>query len=70
MKKINITSLVLLVYLIVMAVIGRPGGSKSHVTTTEYICLIGASLAIILLLRVVQIKRLKSREKWREENKK
>lgn len=70
MKKINITSIALLVYLIVMSVIGWPGGNGAQLTYTEYFCMIGATLLVIGLLRFAQIKRLKARNQWKEDNKK
>lgn len=66
MKKINITTIVLLVYLIVMAVIGWPRHQPSN-SFPEYFCVIGATLAIIFLLRYMQIKRLRARQRWNEE---
>lgn len=66
MKKINITSAVLLVYLIVMSVIGWPG-SKPDGNFVEYFCIMGVTLVVIILLRLVQIKRFKIREKARNE---
>ncbi|MDR1202477.1 MAG: hypothetical protein LBL58_12750 [Tannerellaceae bacterium] len=66
MKKINITSVVLLIYLIVMSVIGWPG-NKPNPDWTQYFLIIGLTLGVILLLRFVQIKRFKSREKLRNE---
>ncbi len=68
MKKVNIISIALLAYLIVMSVIGWPGGNSANLTYTEYFCMIGATLVIIVLLRFVQIKRLKTREKWKDKN--
>ncbi|SEG13372.1 MULTISPECIES: hypothetical protein [Parabacteroides] len=62
MKKVNITSIALLVYLIIMSVIGWPGNNPEN-GYTEYFCIIGATLAVILLLRFLQIKRLKMRGK-------
>ncbi len=67
MKKINITSGVLLVYLIVMSVIGWPG-NKPDPDYTQYFLIIAISLGVISLLRFVQIKRFRTREKWRNEN--
>lgn len=66
MKKINITSIVLLIYLIVMSVIGWPG-SKPNPDWPQYFLIIGLTLAVIFLLRFVQVKRLKTREKLRNE---
>lgn len=66
MKKVNITSLLLLIYLIVMSVIGWPG-NKPDADWTQYFLVIGLTLAVILLLRFVQTKRFKAREKWRNE---
>lgn len=62
MKKINLTTAVLTVYLIVMSVIGWPG-KQPEPDYVQYICVIAATIAAILILRVVQIKRLKIREK-------
>jgi len=68
MKKVNITSIALLIYLIVMSVIGWPGGNSANLTYTEYFCMIGATLLVIGLLRFAQIKRLKARDKWKDNN--
>lgn len=65
MKKINITSAVLLVYLIVIGVMAWPG-DKPHGNYTEYFAVMGASFVIMVLLRIVQIRRLKMRKKWKE----
>lgn len=61
MKKINITSLVLVIYLLVMCIIGWPGKPNSTNGWTEFTILIGASLVVILALRWVQIKRMRMR---------
>lgn len=66
MKKINFTTGILLVYLLVMAVIGWPG-KKPDPDYVQYGIVIGLSIGVILLLRFVQIKRLRSREKARGE---
>ncbi|MDR0429172.1 MAG: hypothetical protein LBH58_01670 [Tannerellaceae bacterium] len=63
MKKVNITSIILLVYLIAMSIIGWPG-NKPNPDWTQYFLVIGLTIAVILLLRFVQIKRVKSRKKW------
>ncbi|RHJ90814.1 hypothetical protein [Parabacteroides bouchesdurhonensis] len=67
MKKINITSIALLVYLVIMSVIGWPGNNQEN-GYVEYFCVIGITLAIICLLRYLQIRRLKIRKKWNEDN--
>ena len=51
MKKINITSLLLLVYLIVMSVMGWPG-NKPNPDYKSYFLIMGISVAAILLLRI------------------
>lgn len=56
MKKINITTIALLVYLIVMSIIGWPGNNPGN-SYTEYFLMIGATLVIIILLRYLQVKR-------------
>ena len=48
MKKINITTIALLVYLIVMSIIGWPGNNPGN-NYTEYFLMIGATLVIIIL---------------------
>lgn len=67
MKKINITSAVLLIYLIVMSVIGWPGRNPNN-TYMEYFCMIGITLVVICLLRYLQIRRMKMRDAWKKDN--
>jgi len=67
MKKANIVSLALIAYLIVMAVIGWPGGKYGQLSFTEYFLMIGATIVVIILLRLVQIKRAKTREQLRNK---
>lgn len=69
MKKVNITSLALLIYLIVMSVIGWPGRNP-NLNYTQYFLVIGGTLLVIILLRFLQIRRLKLRNKWKEEQNK
>ena len=61
MKKINITTIALLVYLI-----GWPGNNSGN-NYTEYFLMIGATLVIIILLRYLQVKRLRMRDKWNKD---
>ncbi len=70
MKKVNITSLALLLYLIVMSVLGWPGRANAPLNYTEYFLMIGATLLIILLLRFVHTKRYKMRNKIKEDKEK
>ena len=67
MKKINITTIALLVYLIVMSIIGWPGNNPGN-SYTEYFLMISVTLVIILLLRYLQAKRLKIRDKWKKDD--
>lgn len=67
MKKINITTIALLVYLIVMSIIGWPGNNPGN-SYTEYFLMIGATLVIIILLRYLQVKRLRMRDKWNKDD--
>ena len=67
MKKINITTIALLVYLIVMSIIGWPGNNPGN-NYTEYFLMIGATLVIIILLRYLQVKRLRMRDKWNKDD--
>ena len=57
MKKINITTIALLVYLIVMSIIGWPGNNPGN-SYTEYFLMIGATL----------VKRLRMRDKWNKDD--
>ncbi|MCC8093945.1 MAG: hypothetical protein LIP05_00395 [Tannerellaceae bacterium] len=66
MKRINISTAVLLIYLIVMAIFGWPG-NKPDPDYIQYGVIIGASVIVIIVLRIVQIKRLKAREKWKQD---
>jgi Na+(H+)/acetate symporter ActP len=68
MKKINITSAVLLVYLLVMSVIGWR--NMPAIGWVQYCLVIGLTLGAIFLLRFVQIKRFRSREKIKKEREK
>lgn len=67
MKKINITTAILLIYLIVMSVWGWPA-KQPQPDWVQYFVVMGVSLVVIFLLRFLQIKRLKMRDKWKEEN--
>ena len=67
MKKINITTIALLVYLIVMSIIGWPGNNPGN-NYTEYFFMIGDTLVIIILLRYLQVKRLRMRDKWNKDD--
>ena len=67
MKKINITTIALLVYLIVMSIIGWPGNNPGN-SYTEYFLMIGATLVIIILLRYLHVKRLRMRDKWNKDD--
>jgi len=66
MKKVNITTGVLVVYLVVMSIVGWPG-NKPEPDYTQYALVIAVSLGVIFLLRFVQIKRLRSREERRKD---
>ena len=68
MKKINITTIALLVYLIVMSIIGWAPGNNPGNNYTEYFLMIGATLVIIILLRYLQVKRLRMRDKWNKDD--
>lgn len=67
MKKINITTSILLIYLIVMSIWGWPGKLPDP-DWLQYFLVMGLSLIVIFLLRYLQIKRKKMRDKWKEEN--
>ena len=68
MKKINLTTAVLTIYLIVMCVIGWPG-KQAEPDYVQYVCVIAATIGVIILLRFLQIKRFKIREKTKNEGK-
>ena len=67
MKKINITTALLCAYIIVMGVLYWPGRNPLVEYTNYYIALGGAAF-ITVVLRIIQIKRLKLRDRWRKEN--
>ena len=67
MKKINITTIALLVYLIVMSIIGWPGNNPEN-NYNEVFLMIGATLVIFILLRYLQVKRLRMRDKWNKDD--
>lgn len=69
MKKINLISGFLVIYLIVMGVLYWPGSNPKE-GYGKYLLVLGGTVLIIIVLRIIQIKRLKMREKWREDNKK
>jgi Flp pilus assembly protein TadB len=64
MKKINITTTALLIYLLIMSIISWPG-KQVNPNYIQYFAVIGATLLIIFLLRFLQIKRFKNRDKNR-----
>lgn len=66
MKRVNITTFVLLAYLIVMSVIGWPGKPDATLGYTEYFSMIGISLIVIFALRFVQAKRARMRDDWKK----
>jgi len=68
MKKVNITTAVLLIYLIVMSIIGWPG-KQADPDYVQYFGVIAATVLVIGLLRFLQIKRLKIREKMKDGKK-
>jgi hypothetical protein len=65
MKKINIMTLALLVYLLIMSYIGWPGRNNS-LNYTEYFIVTGVTVAVIILLRFLRIRLLKIRNKQKE----
>ena len=68
MKKVNITTAVLLIYLIVMSIIGWPG-KQANPDYVQYFGVIAATVLVIGLLRFLQIKRLKIRDKIKDGKK-
>lgn len=66
MKKVNILTIALLAYLLIMSYIGWPG-RNSNLNYTEYFIVIGVSVVIIFLLRFLRIKLMKMREKHKED---
>ena len=62
MKRINLLTIALLAYLLIMSYIGWPGRNNS-LNYTEYYIVIGVSVVIIFLLRYLRIRIYKSRKK-------
>jgi hypothetical protein len=50
-----------------MSIIGWPGNNPGN-NYTEYFLMIGATLVIIILLRYLQVKRLRMRDKWNKDD--
>lgn len=69
MKRINITTGLLIIYLLVMSVLYWPGNNPSD-GYLKYALVLGGTLFVIIVLRFIQIKRFRLRAKWRDENKK
>ncbi|MDR2679865.1 MAG: hypothetical protein LBC47_03540 [Tannerella sp.] len=66
MKKINILTIALLGYLLVMSYIGWPGRhNKSNYT--EYFTVIGVTVVVIFLLRFLRIRLYKTKNKRKED---
>lgn len=65
MKKINITTAVLLIYLFIMGIIGWPGRQPDP-DYVQYFGVIVATILFIILLRIIQIKRLKIRNEMKK----
>lgn len=66
MKKINITTALLCIYLLVVGVLYWPG-KNPQIDDTTYYTVLGGTVFIIIVLRIIQIRRLKLREKWNKE---
>ena len=62
MKKVNIITIALLGYLLIMSYIGWPG-RNNHMSYTEYFAVIGGSVVVIFVLRYLRIRILKMRDK-------
>lgn len=62
MKNVNIITIALLGYLLIMSYIGWPGRNE-HMGYTEYFLVIGVTVVIILLLRYLRIRLYKMRNK-------
>ncbi len=67
MRNINIITIGLLAYLLIMSYIGWPGRNET-LSYTEYFSVISATVVVIFLLRFLRIKLLKIREKRKKEN--
>jgi Na+/proline symporter len=66
MKKINIMTWALFVYLLIMSYVGWPG-RNNNLSYTEYFIVTGVSVVVILLLRFLRIRLLKMRNKQKED---
>lgn len=68
MKKVNITTALLCIYIIVMGVLYWPGRNPL-VDYSSYFIALGGTAFITVILRIIQIRRLKIRNQAREEYK-
>lgn len=67
MKKINITTALLCIYILVMGVLYWPGRNP-QIDYGSYFLSLGGTAFITIILRIIQIRRLKLREQWRKED--
>jgi len=54
-----------MIYLIAISLLFWPKHQEEY---TKYALVLGGTFLIILILRYIQIKRLKIRNKWKKEN--
>jgi phosphotransferase system glucose/maltose/N-acetylglucosamine-specific IIC component len=66
MKKINILTIALLAYLLIMSYIGWPGRNNNS-NYTEYFIVIGVTVAVIFLLRYLRIRLFRMKNKRKDD---
>lgn len=66
MKRINFTTALLFLYLIVVGLITWPARNP-HIAWSDYCVMLGATAFVIVLLRFVQVQRLRGKGKNKEE---
>lgn len=69
MKKINITTALLCIYIVIMGVLYWPGRNPL-VDYQSYFIALGGTAFITVVLRLIQIRRLKIREQWKNKKEK
>lgn len=66
MKRINFTTALLFLYLIVVGLITWPARNP-HIAWSDYCVMLGATAFVIVLLRFVQVQRLRGKDKTNNE---
>ncbi|MCC8172457.1 MAG: hypothetical protein LIP00_11900 [Parabacteroides sp.] len=62
MKRINFTTALLFLYLLIVGLVTWPARNP-HIAWSDYFVMLGATAFVIVLLRFVQVQRLRGKDK-------